>query len=196
IPKAVFEGRNGKFLRDLGFDPDDESNIIPQAEDFDRMVQESLARQEERRCRLEADLLEKYGHNQIRPFFICGEGVLNTSFGNWLIRAMKLFPYDEWNTTYLPMDIPTAKIMELPLHPQQSIGPIDELILEKLRPIMDNVEVARRKSAEAMATEYDPEAAEQFLNYVDVQRENIVGFVEHIKPMVIELIADVQRKPS
>ncbi|MDJ0977332.1 MAG: hypothetical protein QNI87_02235 [Erythrobacter sp.] len=196
IPKAVFEGEQGKFLRDLGFGPDDERNIIPQAEDFDRMVQESLSRQEERRCQLEASLLEKYGHNQIRPFFICGEGVLNTSFGNWLIRAMKLMPYDEWNTTYLPLDEATASAMGLPLHPQQSIGPIDELILGKLRPIMDNVEVARGRSKEAMAGGYDPEKADQFLKYIDDQRENIVGFVEQVKPMIIELIAEVQQGQS
>lgn len=197
IPKAVFDSPQGQFLKELGFGADDAQNIIPQADDFDLMIKQSLARQEERRCRLEAELLAKYGHNQLRPYFICGEGVLNTRFGDWLIRSMQLMPYDEWNTIYLPTDAPTAAAMELPMHPLASLGPLDEVILKNLSPIRDKVLVARAKSMAAMEQVeggYDPDLAQRFLAYVDQERANIVNYVERLKPMVIDLLDDLQSK--
>lgn len=195
IPRAIFEGPQGQFLKELGFSADDPSNIIPQADDFDRMIKQSLARQEERRCRLEAELLEEFGHNSLRPYFVCGEGVLNTPFGDWLIRAMKLMPYDEWNTIYLPTDAPTAAVMRLPQHPLSSLTPLDELILKNLTPIRDKVLVARAETMEAMEQVeggYDPDLAARFLAYVDQERENIVAYVERLKPLVIDLLADLE----
>jgi hypothetical protein len=195
IPKAVFEGPQGKFLKDIGFTPDDPHNIIPQAGDFDRMIKQSLARQEERRCRLEAELLEKYGHNSLRPYFICGEGVLNTQLGDWMIRSMQLMPYDEWNTIYLPTDAPTAAVMRLPQHPLASLTALDEVIHKNLAPVRDKVLVARATTMEAMEQAeggYDPDLAARFLAYVDKEREGIVAYVERIKPLVIDLLADVQ----
>ncbi|TAD81395.1 MAG: hypothetical protein EAY70_04865 [Sphingomonadales bacterium] len=197
IPKAIFDGPQGQFLKELGFSADDPSNIIPQAEDFDRMIKQSLARQEERRCRLEAELLQTYGHNSLRPYFICGEGVLNTPFGDWLIRSMQLMPYDEWNTIYLPTDAPTAAVMRLPQHPLASLTPLDELIHKNLAPIREKVLVARAQTMEAMERVeggYDPDLAARFLAYVDKERENIVAYVERIKPLVIDLLADLEAK--
>ncbi|MEL6529041.1 MAG: hypothetical protein AAGK01_08320 [Pseudomonadota bacterium] len=196
IPKAVFDGPNGAFLKSMGMSPDDPSNIIPQAEDFDRMVQESLKRQEERRCAIEADLLEKHGHNAIRPFFVCGEGVLNSELGNWMIRAMKLMPYDEWNVAYLPTDDATAAVMGLPLHPCQSIDPIDQTIVAKLTPIKESVEQALIESKQAMATGYDPDLAEKYLNFVDSRRAAILDYVGELKPLVIRMLAEVQEEQS
>lgn len=197
IPKAVFDGPQGQFLKELGFVADDASNIIPGADDFDRMIKQSLARQEERRCRLEAELLAKYGHNKLRPYFICGEGVLNTPFGNWVIRSMQLMPYDEWNTIYLPTDAPTAAIMGLPQHPLSSLKPLDELIYKNLAPIRDKVLVARGQTMEAMERAeggYDPDLAARFVAYVDKERENIISYVERIKPLLIDLLADMEGK--
>lgn len=195
IPKAVFDGPNGAFLRSMGYSPDDPRNIIPQAEDFDRMVQESGQRQELRRRKLEAELLARYGHNQIRPFFTCGEGVMNGRVGNWLIRSMKLMPYDEWNVTYLPTDEATARVMDLPLHPGTSIPPIDETIVAKLTPIMESLEDARLGSRQAMAGDYNPELAEAFLDMVDHHRRAVTDYLATLKPMVIRLIAEVQGQP-
>lgn len=195
IPKAVFDSPQGQFLRELGFGPDDACNIVPQADDVDRMIKQSLARQEERRCRLEADLLARYGHNQLRPYFICGEGVLNTQLGDWLMRVMKLMPYDEWNTIYLPTDAPTAAVMRLPLHPLASIGPIDEVIHKNLVPVRDKVLVAQARTIEAMEQAeggYDPDLAQRFLAYLDSEREGIVNYVERIKPLLIDMLADLQ----
>jgi hypothetical protein len=131
--EAVFAGKHGDMLRALGLSPNDEANIIPDADEFDRRIQQSLARQDARRTEIEAELLRTRGHNAIRPFFILAEPVYNSELGQWLIRNMNLLPYDDWNVVYLPMDRETQTAMGgLPLHPRQSIGPIDELMRERI----------------------------------------------------------------
>ena len=127
--EAVFAGKHGRMLKSFGFDLNDPANIIPDDAEFDRRIKESLAKQDARRTQIEADLLRAHGHNAIRPFFVLAEPVFNSQLGQWLIRSMNLLPYDDWNLVYLPLDRATQAAMGgLPLHPQQSIGPIDELM--------------------------------------------------------------------
>jgi hypothetical protein len=117
--EAVFAGKHGDMLRSLGLSPSDEANIIPDDAEFDRRIKQSLAQQDARRTEIEAELLRTHGHNAIRPFFILAEPVYNSQLGQWLIRLMKLLPYDDWNIVYLPLDRETQAAMGggLPLHP-------------------------------------------------------------------------------
>src|SRR5262245_36076750 len=125
--EAVFAGKHGDMLRSLGFGPDHAANVIPDDAEFERRIKESLAKQDARRTRIEDDLLRTHGHNAIRPFFILAEPVFNSELGQWLIKLMNLMPYDDWNVVYLPLDRETQAAMGgLPLHPRQSIGPIDD----------------------------------------------------------------------
>lgn len=189
---ALFSGPQGKRLQTIA----SQGSPIPPSmgsQPADDPLKASLARQEERRCAIEADMLERFGHNNIRPFFTCGEGVINTDLGRWMVNQMNLLPYDEWNVTYLPMDEPTAAIMDLPLHPQCSIDPVDQLIVERLSPIKQKVEEALVQSQRIMGDVYEPEIAEKFVEFADLQKRNILDYIVYIKPMVIEMIADVQQ---
>lgn len=193
--EAIYE-THGDFLRKIGRDIDDPDNILPEPEDFDRMVQESLQRQEERRCAIEAALLEQHGCNAIRPFFVLAEPVLNSPLGQWLIQVMNLLPYEDWNLVYLPTDGATAAAMGLPLHPGVSIGPIDELMVERIGGFRDRFEDGRQK-VNAIVLGDAPEqfeVMEKFLAYKDKMRTEIVDYVLSVKPMIVDLIADVQSK--
>jgi hypothetical protein len=196
--EAVFAGKHGDMLRSLGFSPNDEANIIPDAAEFDRRIKQSLARQDARRTEIEAELLRTHGHNAIRPFFILAEPVYNSQLGQWLIRAMKLLPYDDWNVVYLPMDRETQAAMGgLPLHPRQSIGPIDDLMRERIGGYFSQFQDARRK-VDSHIEEVGMQAATDviggFVTYVDNMPSRILDFVAEVRPMIIELIADVQSK--
>lgn len=195
--EAVY-AQHGEFLRMLGKDINDADNILPEPEDFDRMVQDSLKRQEERRCAIEADLLEKHGFNAIRPFFVLAEPVLNSQLGAWLIQVMNLLPYEDWNLVYLPTDQATARAMDLPLHPGMSIGPIDELMVERIGGFRDRFEDGRRKVDAAMqgGAPDQFEVMDKFLAFKDKMRTSIVDYVLSVKPKIVELIADVQSKGS
>jgi len=195
----VFDGKHGKFLRTLGIDINDPANIIPDDAEFDRRVKESLAKQDARRTQIETELLRTHGHNAIRPFFILAEPVFNGPLGPWLIRIMNLLPYDDWNIVYLPLDRATQAAMggELPLHPCQSIGPIDELMCQQLDGFQRQYWDAKQK-VDQHVREVGPVAASdliaRFVAYVDAMPARILGHVAEVRPMIIALIADVQSK--
>ena len=191
--EGVFE-THGDFLREIGFDIDDPKNILPEPEDFDRKVKASLNRQEIRRQAIEADLLAKHGCNAIRPFFVLAEPVMNSSLGAWLIQVMDLMPYDDWNLVYLPTDQATASTMGLPLHPGVSIGPIDELMVKRIGEFHARFHDGRQKVDAIGQPSEQIDAMEKFLVYKDNMRTAIIDYVETVKPMIIELIADVQSK--
>src|SRR5215510_13671884 len=142
----VFAGKHGRMLKSLGFDLNDPANIIPDDAEFDRRIKESLAKQDARRTQIEKELLRTHGYNAIRPFFILAEPVFNSELGQWLIKLMNLMPYDDWNIVYLPMDRQTQAAMDgLPLHPRQSIGPIDQLMCEQIGDFYSGYKDAKRR---------------------------------------------------
>jgi hypothetical protein len=196
--EAVFAGKHGDMLRALGLSPDDDANIIPDAAEFDRRIQQSLARQDARRTEIEAELLRKHGHNAIRPFFILAEPVYNSQLGQWLVRLMNLLPYDDWNIVYLPMDRETQAAMDgLPLHPRQSIGPIDELMCKQIGTYFDEFQDAKRKldaHVEQVGMQAALGAIGSFATYADDMPPRILDYVVRVRPMIIELIAEVQSK--
>jgi hypothetical protein len=197
--EAVFAGRHGDMLRFLGFSPNDEANIIPDDAEFDRRIKQSLAQQDARRTKIEDELKRTHGHNAIRPFFILAEPVFNSQLGQWLIRLMNLLPYDDWNVVYLPLDRETQAAMGggLPLHPCQSIGPIDDLMCEQIGAYFSQYQDAKRK-VDARVEEVGIQAAmdviEKFVAYVDNMPPRILDHVARVRPMIIALIADVQSK--
>lgn len=198
--EAIFAGKHGDMLRALGFSPDDEANIIPDAAEVDRRIKQSLAQQDARRTEIEADLLRTHGHNAIRPFFVLAEPVFNGPLGPWLIQVMKLLPYDDWNIVYLPMDRETQAAMGgLPMHPRQSIGPIDELMCERIGGFRSQYEDAKRK-VDAHVAKVGIVAATDviggFVAYTDNLSAQILAYVAEVRPMIVALIADLQSKQS
>ena len=198
--EAVFAGKHGDMLRSLGFGPDHEANIIPDGAEFNRRTKQSLARQDARRTEIEAELLRTHGHNAIRPFFILAEPVFNSQLGPWLVLVMKRLPYDDWNVVYLPLDRETQAAMGgLPLHPRQSIGPIDELMREQIGAMFAQYQDAKRK-VDSHVAEVGIHAAMdtigRFVTYVDNMSSRILDHVAEVQPMIIGLIAEVQSKDA
>jgi hypothetical protein len=197
--EAVYAGKHGDMLRALGIDMNHPANVIPDAAEFDRRVKESLAKQDARRTQIETELLRKHGHNAIRPFFVLSEPVYNGPLGQWLIRIMNLLPYDDWNIVYLPLDRATQAAMggELPLHPCQSIGPIDELMCQQLDGFQRQYWDAKQK-VDQHVQKVGPMAASDviaaFVAYVDAMPARILEHVATVRPMIVALIADVQSK--
>jgi len=195
---VFFDPKHGKFLSELGLGINDAANIIPDAAEFDRRVKDSLAKQDARRTQIEADLLRAHGHNKIRPFFVLSEPVYNGALGQWLIRIMNLLPYDDWNIVYLPMDRETQAAMQgAPLHPCQSIGPIDKLMCERIGGYHAQWLDGKQK-VDQHVQKVGPVAASDviagFVAYTDAMPQRILDYVAEVRPMIVALIADVQSK--
>jgi hypothetical protein len=126
------------------------------------------------------------------------EPVFNSQLGQWLIRSMNLLPYDDWNIVYLPLDRGTQAAMGgLPLHPRQSIGPIDELMCKQIGAFYGQYCDAKQKVdlyVEKVGFQAARDVVERFVTYVDAMPPRILDYVAKVRPMIIDLIADVQSK--
>jgi hypothetical protein len=87
----------------------------------------------------------------------------------------------------------------LPLHPLQSIGPIDKLMCEQIGAYFSQYQDAKRK-VDAHVEEVGIQAAMdvigRFVSYVENMPPRILDHVARVRPMIIELIADVQSKSA
>jgi hypothetical protein len=113
---------------------------------------------------------------------------------------MNLLPYDDWNIVYLPLDRETQVAMGgLPLHPRQSIGPIDELMCKQIGDYFSHYQDAKRKvdaHVEQVGIQAAMDVISGFTTYVENIPPRILDHVARVRPMIIELIADVQSKAA
>jgi hypothetical protein len=158
----------------------------------DQRVRASYVEQEQRRAGLADELSRLHGQAAIRPFFVFGEGVFNTQVGRWMVEVLNLLPYDAWNTTYLPLDAPTAAAMRLPYHPRRSLDRIDTLILERLTAQHERHDAALARCVEALRANPDEARLARFLNWRDALRSEILAFAEQVRPVVVGLLREAQ----
>jgi hypothetical protein len=99
---------------------------------------------------------------------------------------------------YLPLDRETQAAMGgLPLHPRQSIGPIDDLMREQIGAYFSQYQDAKRKvdsHVKEVGIQAAMEVIDRFVTYVDNMPPRILDHVARVRPMIIGLIAEVQSK--
>ena len=68
------------------------------------------------------------------PFFLVPEGCWVGETGQYLVEFLRLTPYGEWNTAFLPGNLMTSLILGTPMHPgaesSEFIASVSKMILE------------------------------------------------------------------
>lgn len=121
LPAEVWEGKTGAFLRDLGFDPNDESNFVPNAASINARLEEQRAAFEAKLARVRQQISSKIKGAEIKPFSLIPDPCWNGEMGHLMTMRLGLFPYEDWNIAFLPADERTALIMNAPPHPHRDI---------------------------------------------------------------------------
>jgi len=121
IPAEMWEGQTGAMLRELGFDPNNESNFVPNADSINARIDEQRAAFETKLARVQQQIAAQIPGAQIKPFSLIPDPCWNGAMGHLLMMRLELFPYDDWNIAFLPADQRTAVIMNAPLHPHGDI---------------------------------------------------------------------------
>lgn len=191
--EAVF-AEHGDLLRNAGIKLNDSSNILPDQAAVNRMVLKSAEAQNQRRVRLEVDMHAKHGCNNIRPFFLCSKAFFKSPVGMWLMLSMRMLPFDDWNTLYLPMDRPTSLALGLPLHPQQDLWPMDEIMSVHVSDLHAKFMEEATKSRQDLEVTGDFDALRRFNVGVERMREDLLEWLEGMTPLVIQVIADFHEK--
>jgi hypothetical protein len=193
LPKAVFEGKTGDFLRALGRSPDDADNFLPTEADYAARIEASRQRMIIRCDEVEADLRARFGHGVIRPYFVFGELVWNGPAGQFLNRSLGLQPYDDWNLVPLANDERTMALAGLPHHPGQNIEIIDEKAMELLAPIynsyMDNLDSIDPHAPDFLDRlgETNPVAEKEAF------RQRVTSIADRLRVLMIGMLGDYWR---
>lgn len=121
IPAEMWEGEGGEMLRALGMSPDDESNLIPNQQSLEQRLATGRASLEAKLMRINDDVARRTGGGSVRPFFLLPDPCWNGELGHLLMMRLDLYPYDEWNIAFLPVDERTALKLDSPMHPDGNL---------------------------------------------------------------------------
>lgn len=119
--EEVWQWPSGALLRELGFSPDDESNLVPNAASINAKLEEGKRRIDERLAKAQANAQSALPQATLRPFFLIPDPVWNGEAGTFLMTSLDLYPYDDWNVVFLAADDRTALVMDIALHPNGNV---------------------------------------------------------------------------
>lgn len=122
FPDEVWQGKSGAFLRELGFDPNDEGNLVPNSSSLNARLEQGRAAMEARQAQIQHNAEARLPGAQIRPFFLMPDPCWNGPSGTFMMTNLELFPYDDWNVMFLAGDERTAKALDLAPHPNGNIA--------------------------------------------------------------------------
>jgi|CXWL01.1.fsa_nt_gi hypothetical protein len=121
IPAEMWEGELGDMLRTLGMSPDDESNLVPNQQSLEERLALGRAQLEAKLMRVNDDIARRTNGGSMRPFFLLPDPCWNGDMGHFLMMRLDLFPYDDWNVSFLPVDERTALKLDAPMHPNGNL---------------------------------------------------------------------------
>lgn len=126
IPEAVWNGPHGDMLRQLGLGSSDESNLAANESSMNARLEESKQRLEERNLIAQRNVEARLAGAQVRPFFLIPDPCWQGPTGVFLMTALDLYPYDDWNVMYLAGDERTALVLDIAAHPNGNVPQLVE----------------------------------------------------------------------
>lgn len=121
FPDEVWQGKTGEMLRMLGMSPDDPSNLVPDANSVNARLDRDRAKFDARLAEMNRSVAAKVPGGQMRGFSLLPDPCWNGEMGHLLMMRLELFPYDDWNMIFLPVDAATAAAMDMPIHPNGNV---------------------------------------------------------------------------
>ena len=101
--------KTGKLLREVGFAPDDFSNILPTTEDYVALFAEARERLDERTEAFNREMTERHGYCRALPFLVIDHTIWDGEHGAFLYAQLKLIGFDDWNVLMLAADVRTRE---------------------------------------------------------------------------------------
>lgn len=121
FPDEIWNGPHGDLLRTLGMNPDDESNLAPNASSINAAIDRSKAAHDVAFAQAVKRVRSTMPSAEIRPFSLIPDVVWNSPAGVFLMTTLELYPYDAWNIMYLAADERTAMVLDLAPHPGKDV---------------------------------------------------------------------------
>lgn len=148
IPKEIFDGEMGDFLRQCGMSPDDPSNMMATPELMQARADAAKAAQDKLVAAANAQLPSG---TTVIPWALIPWSVWGREPARFLMVTCEMFPATHWNTMLLPTDEQSAAILGLPRHPQSAIDGIEDASVRLLGELEAEFQADHRKVGEGLA---------------------------------------------
>ncbi|MBA1141422.1 hypothetical protein [Mesorhizobium neociceri] len=173
----------GSFLREAGFAPDDQRNIMRTANDYIALFAAARYRLQLRTEAFNAEMAARHDYCRAMPFLVIHQSIWDGEHGAFLYAQMDLIGFDDWNVVMLAADARTAQSCGLPAHP----GPVPALT----QAVTGHV-VRWKARYESALEEFGVTATggqgitrEQFEAEKDALRQEIIDTVAAMKPRAV-----------
>ena len=124
FPKELWnDPKIGGFLRELGFDPDAPTNVVPTIDDYRAKFARAKSALDQRVADFNRASEARFGHCRAAPFLIVDGPIWDGPHGSFLFGQLELVAYDEWNILMLALDQETVRRCRLAPYP----GPVPAL---------------------------------------------------------------------
>ena len=147
VPKAVFDGSGGAFLKKLGFGPDDPENLLVTQDLADARFDVRREGQEKIRKTINSQLP---GDCQVIPWAMIPWSLWKGPHATFLMSSLDVYPPDLWNTMLLPETDLGAAALGLLKHPGVVPPGLEPAAAHLIGQIHEQVLTAHRQTTDAL----------------------------------------------
>lgn len=143
IPKEIFDGPTGAFLREIGFSPDDASNLMPTQHSVQAKANALEAEREDFVAGVNRALPAGC---MVIPWALIPYRVWQGERAGFLMLTCDLYPASLFNTMLLPADAASAHTLGLPEHPRGPVDGIDDAAVRFLGELQAEYQASHQAS--------------------------------------------------
>jgi len=144
MPKEIWDGPHGDFLREIGVSPDDASNVMPTQQSVQAKADKLIGDQTEFLTRINGSLREK-----VVPWAMIPWSIWQQSHADFLLVGLDFYPVHPFNTLLLPETERGELAYGLPRH----LGSIPAGLEEAANRLIGNIRDEFEKSHNEVTTQ-------------------------------------------
>lgn len=176
IPKEIWDGPQGDFLREIGASPDDSSNLMPTQAQVQARFDELRGQQDTFMAGINKEMPESVN---LIPWAMIPWSVWSGPHADFLLVTCELYPVGPWNMMLLPDDDGGAFVLQLPKHPGGIPEGLESTANKVLGEIREEISQAHAHTGAAIA-KGDLSALDDFKRATDEAVGNVQGLAHFL----------------
>lgn len=171
IPKEVWDGPQGDFLREIGVSPDDPANLMPTREGVQARFDKLRAEQDAFVASINEQLPDTA---KVIPWAMIPWSVWSQQHADFLLGVCELYPVGPWNMLLLPEDEAGALVLDLPQHLHGIPAGLEDAANRVIGEIREKFSEAHGRAGAALA-QGDTSALDDYTKVRNELTANVVG---------------------
>lgn len=180
IPKDMWEGEHGAMLRELGFQPDDPSNMLPQNPGLlEARADQAHEAQKRFMAEINESLQGQLPGVTVVPWAMIPWSVWEGRVALFLTISCKMFPAEPWNMFLMPADDRSAEALGWQVHPYREIPGLMETCTRLLLELADEHQAVFEATGRRLEAG-DVSALESYQHSSQSARANVIKLARYL----------------